>query len=115
MREKTYPTAAEFEKAVSHYLTLSNKEMGLVLSTTEVGPLLVDPRLAYRINDPTITEAQKRAVQRLVGKRFIHRWQLEKALAEDSPEWRMEAGKKDRNREIRRKLDYLYRLIRAGM
>jgi len=115
MREKTYPTAAEFEKAVSRYLTLSNKEMGLVLSITEVGPLLVDARLASRINDPTITEAQRRAVQRITGKRFVHRWQLEKALAEDSPEWRMEAGKKERNREIRRKLDYLYRLIRAGM
>ncbi len=115
MREKTYPTAAEFEKTVSGYLKLSTREMGLVLSTTEVGPLLVDPRLAYRINDPTITEAQKRAVQRLVGKRFVHRWQLEKALAEESAEWRMEAGKKERNREIRRKLDYLYRLIRAGM
>jgi PiT family inorganic phosphate transporter len=115
MREKTYPTAAEFEKAITSYVTLSNREMGMVLSTTEVGPLLVDARLSSRINDPTITEEQRRAVQRLMGKRFVHQWQLEKALAEDSPEWRMEAGKKDRNREIRRKLDYLYRLIRAGM
>lgn len=115
MREKTYPTAAEFEKAVSRYVTLNNREMGVVLSTTEVGQLLVDARLAYRINDPTITESQKRAIQRLVGKRFIHRWQLEKALAEESPEWRMEAGKKERNRENRRKLDYLYRLIRISM
>lgn len=113
MREKTYPTAAEFEKAVSRHLTLNNREMGLVLSVTEIGLLLVDPRLTYRINDPTITESQKRAVQRLVGKRFVHRWQLEKALAEESTEWRIETGKKERNREIRRKLDYLYRLIRA--
>jgi len=115
MRGKTYPTAAEFEKAVTRYVTLSNREMSLVLSTTEVGPLLMDPRFAYRINDPAITEAQRGAVQRLMGKRFVHRWQLEKALAEESPEWRMETGKKERDREIKRKLDYLFRLIRASM
>jgi len=113
MRGKTYPTAAEFEKALTLHATLSNKEMALVLSATEVGPLLVDLRLTQRINDPTITEPQKRAVQRLAGKRFVHRWHWEKALAEESAEWRMEAGKKERNREIRRKLDYLHRLIRA--
>ncbi|MEW6335060.1 MAG: inorganic phosphate transporter, partial [Thermodesulfobacteriota bacterium] len=113
MRGKTYPTAAEFEKAVSGYVTLNIREKSLVLSATEVGLLLVDLRLAHRINDPTITESQKRAVQRLAGKRFVHRWQLEKALAEESAEWRIEAGKKERNREIRRKLDYLHRLIRA--
>jgi PiT family inorganic phosphate transporter len=115
MRGKTYSTAADFQKEVSRRLTMSNQEMGLVLSTTEVGPLLVEPQLFQRINDPTITDAQKRAVQRLAGKTFIHRWQFEKALTEHSPEWRMEAGKKDRNQEIRRELDYLYRLIRANM
>lgn len=115
MRGKTYPTAAEFEKAVFRHLTLSNREMGLVLSATEVGSLLVDTRLANRINDPTITEAQKRAVQRLAGKSYIHRWQLEKALAELSPEWRMKAGSKEQNQEIRHKLDYLFRLIRANI
>ncbi len=116
MEGKTYLMAAEFEKAVSRRLILSNQEMALVLSTTEVGPLVVEPLFVHRIDsDPTITEAQKRAVQRLVGKRFVHRWQLEKALAEHSPEWRMESGKKDRNQEIRRELDYLYRLIRANM
>jgi hypothetical protein len=76
----------------------------------------VEPRLVHRItNDPTITEAQKSAVQRLEGKNFIHRWQLEKALAELSPGWRMESGNKEQNREIRRELDYLYRLVRANM
>lgn len=115
MRGKTYPTAAEFEKAVSRYMTLSNREMGLVLLATEAGSLLVDTRLVNRINDPAITEAQKMAVQRLAGKSYIHRWQLEKALAELSPEWRMEAGKKEQNQEIRRELDYLFRLIRANM
>jgi PiT family inorganic phosphate transporter len=115
MRGKTYPTAAEFEKAASRFLILNNREIGLILSATEMGPLVVELQLVHRINDPTITEAQKRAVQRLAGKSFLHRWQLGQALAELSPEWRMRSGDKEQNQEIRRELDYLFRLIRANM
>jgi hypothetical protein len=47
------------------------------------------------------------------GKTFEHRWQIEKALAELSPEWRMKPGDKEQNDKITADLDYVYRLIRA--
>jgi hypothetical protein len=40
---------------------------------------------------------------------------MEQSLADLSPEWRMKAGDKEQNQEIRQELDYLYRLIRASM
>jgi PiT family inorganic phosphate transporter len=115
IRERTYPTAADFEKAVLQLQRFPNREMGLLLSAAEVVQIPVPPQVVHRINDPTITEAQKRAVQRLEGKIFTHRWQLERSLADLSPEWQIKAGDKEWNREIRRELDYLYRLIRASV
>ena len=67
-----------------------------------------------QINDPAITDGQKQAVQALRGKNFTHRWELEKALAEQSEEWRMKPNDKEQNDELRRKLDYVYRLIRSA-
>jgi PiT family inorganic phosphate transporter len=115
IKDRTYPTAADFEKAVSRYLTLSDREMALFLSTAELAQIQVTPEIVRNINDPSLTEAQKRAVQRLEGRHFDHRWQMEQSLADLSPEWRMKAGDKEQNQEIRQELDYLYRLIRASM
>jgi len=41
----------------------------------------------------------------------MHRWELERALVEQSQEWRMKPNNKEQNEELRRKLDYVYRLI----
>jgi PiT family inorganic phosphate transporter len=115
IRDRTYPTAAAFEQAVLPSLRLGAKERGLLLSAAEVAQILVPPQLIHRINDPSITETQKRALQKLAGRSFTHRWQWENALADLAPEWRSKADDKEWNRERRRKLDYLYRLIRASM
>jgi hypothetical protein len=85
------------------------------LSAAELAQLLVLPSVVGRMNDPSISEGQKRAVERVAGRHFFHRWQLEEALAELSADWRLRAGDKERNREKRRELDYLHRLIRAEL
>jgi PiT family inorganic phosphate transporter len=115
IRGITYPSARDFKHAMSRHLTLSEREAAVVLSAVEVSEILVTSEMVYRINDPSITDGQKKALEGLVGRPLTHRWQWERALAERSPEWRIRVGDKERNRELRRKLDYLYRLILAGM
>lgn len=94
-------------------MTLTTREKSLVMSTAEIDHLVVASQVANRINDPAITDEQKQAVQQLRGKNFMHRWELERALAEQSQEWRMKPNNKEQNEELRRKLDYVYRLIRS--
>jgi len=115
MMEQTYLSAAEFRKALAERLTLDSKDMSLVMAAAEIDQMVVTLQAVNRINDPVITEGQKRAVQKLWGKHFTHRWQLEKALADLSPEWRIRPGDKEHSAELRRELDYIYRLIRANM
>jgi PiT family inorganic phosphate transporter len=83
------------------------------MSAAEIDRLVVAIQVVSRINDPAITDEQKKAVQKLRGKSFTHRWELERALAEQSQEWRMKPNEKKQNEELRRKLDYIYRLIRS--
>ncbi|MBU2055563.1 MAG: inorganic phosphate transporter family protein [Proteobacteria bacterium] len=115
MIEQTYLSAAEFRKALSQRLKLDSKDMSLVMSAAKIDHMVVTLQAVNRISDRAITDGQKKAVQTLWGKHFTHRWQLEKALADLSPEWRMKPGDKDRNVELRRELDYIHRLIRANM
>lgn len=113
IRGKTYPSAYQFQKALDQRMTLTTREKNLVMSAAEIDHLVVAIQVANRINDPAITDDQKRAVQKLWGKNFTHRWELEKSLAEQSQEWRMKPNNKQQNEELRRKLDYVYRLIRS--
>ena len=114
IREKTYPSAYRFQKALDERVILTTREKNLVMSAAEIDHLVVASQVANRINDPAVTNEQKRAVQQLQGKNFMHRWELERALAEQSQEWRMKPDHKEQNEELRRQLDYVYRLIRSA-
>lgn len=110
---KTYPSAYQFQKALSRKVTLTRDEMSAVMSAAEIDHLVMTIQVVSRINDPAITASQKMAVQRLLGRSFMHRWELEKALEDLSPEWRMRPGDKEQNEKLRGHLDYIHRLIRA--
>ena len=113
LRGETYPSAKQFRKAVSQRTNLNAGQLNIVMSATEIEPIVLTFPAVNRINNPSITADQKKAVLGLVGKAFTHRWQLETALAERSPDWRPEQGDKERNDKIMLDLDYIYRLIRS--
>ena len=113
LQKKTFPTASQFQKALSQRAILNAREMSIVMAATEIDPIALTIQAANRINNPSITADQKIAVLGLVGKAFTHRWQLEMALAEKSPEWKSTPGEKEQNDKIMLDLDYIYRLIRS--
>jgi PiT family inorganic phosphate transporter len=114
IRDKTYPSAYQFQTVLSQRITLDKQQVRQVMEATEVDPIIVASQVAGRINDPAITEEQKIAVQNLWGKSFTHRWEWEKALADQSPGWRMKPGDKEQNEQLQQELDYIHRLIRAA-
>jgi PiT family inorganic phosphate transporter len=114
IREKTYPTASQFQKAVSQRMTLSAHEINIVMVATEIDRTMVTSDAVKRANGSSLTSEQKRAFRTQWRKTFEHRWQLEKALAEASAEWRAKPGDKEQNKEVMRDLDYIYRLVHAS-
>jgi len=115
MREKTYPSAYQFQAALSQRVSLDKRQIGRVMEATELEPVVISAQVVTRINDPTITAEQKAAVQKLSGKTFLHRWELDQALASLSPQWQMKPGDKDQNEKLQGDLDYLHRVIRAAV
>ncbi|MCX5824767.1 MAG: HAD family hydrolase [Deltaproteobacteria bacterium] len=108
------PTASQFQRAVSQRMALSAREINVVMAVTEIDRIMVTNDAVKRANGSSLTSEQKRAFRTQWRKTFEHRWQLEKALAEASPEWRAKPGDKEQNKEVMRDLDYVYRLFRAS-
>jgi phosphate/sulfate permease len=113
LQKKTFPTASQFQNALSQRAILNAREMSIVMAAAELDPIALTVQAINRINNASITADQKRAVLGLVGKAFNHRSQLEMALAEKSPEWKPIPGNKEHNDKIMLDLDYVYRLIRS--
>ncbi|MBN2439149.1 MAG: anion permease [Deltaproteobacteria bacterium] len=113
LRKKTFHTASQFQREFSQRVILNARERNVVMAAAKLDPIALTIQAANRINKPSITADQKRAVLELVGKAFNHRWQLEMALAEKSPEWKPVPGDKEQNDKIMGDLDYIYRLIRS--
>ena len=68
-----------------------------------------------RANGSALKDDQEAGVTETVGKTFEHRWQLEKALAEASLEWRAKPGDKEQNQEVMRDLTMSkHRLVHAS-
>lgn len=112
--QQTYPSAKEFQKAVSQRVILNPRELGIVMSATEIDRVTVTSQLVSRVNASGLHEEQKTAFQKLWGKSFDHRWQIEQALAELSPTWRKTPGGREQNDAVTSDLEYVYRMVRAA-
>ena len=60
-----------------------------------------------------MTKSQFDTLRKLKGQSFDHAWQLRDSLAEKNSEWFLRGGVKNKlnDREIKQKLEYIYRIL----
>jgi PiT family inorganic phosphate transporter len=109
---KDFPTAAGFKKALSEYMTLTYEEQDIIMTSAEIDEMGVTKEGISRISAGWFNEEQKRALHELEGREFVHKWQLNEALAEMSSQWRFRENDKDFNKNLRNKLSHIYRFFR---
>jgi hypothetical protein len=65
-----------------------------------------------RLNTNWFTGEQMKAIEQLEGREFVHKWQMNEALAEQSPQWRFRENDRNHNGDLRNKLTHLYKAFR---
>ena len=81
----------------------------------EIDEMFLDIIRFNELDHGWLTSDQLKAVYGLAGEFYRHRWQLSEALAAASPDWRMledSRANKAHNKDLRQKLDSLYRAFR---
>ena len=109
---KDFSTAAGFKKALSEHVTLTPDEQDVIMTSAEIDAMDVTRERISKISLDWFTKEQKKALYELDGREFIHKWQLNEALAEISPHWRFRENDKDYNRNLQNKLSHIYRFFR---
>ena len=112
LKGKTFETAWALQDALEENTEFDIRSRDKILRFAEIHEMRIDPDEIPRLDSDWMSRGQISAVARLAGKSFTHRWQLDEALAVESEEWRLlprTAVNKPFNKELRKKLDSLYR------
>ena len=111
---KEFTTAVKFNKALSEHMELTRQERDIIMASAELDELEITKSGIDSVDMNWITPQQKAGLELLEGRVFEHKWQLDDALAEMSPSWRLKEGDDKHNRELGQKSSYIYKYFRVG-
>jgi hypothetical protein len=117
LKDQEVAGGVHFRDLLREQDTLDGKMEDKIISTAELFPLHVTEVRLRNLDRGYLTAAQSAAVERLVNSQFQHRWQLDDALSQLSPEWkRKEDNKLNKpfNKHLKEQLAYLHGLFEAS-
>jgi PiT family inorganic phosphate transporter len=107
---KEFPDAEHFASALSKSKNLKPEERGFILKSAEIDKMdITNENLeTISIDQHWITQKGKNDLEKLAGREFKHKWQLDEALSEISPYWRPRENDKNYNENLKHKLSHIY-------
>ena len=108
--EVLFPDAVSFKQALGD-MDISSGIYARIMSFAELSEIKVDAALIKKDAKFSPDSEMLQSVELLDGKTFRHKWQFEEALADLNPIWKTKPpfpDNKNYNRELRRKLRFLY-------
>ena len=108
-------SSAEVVRAVNAVVPLSSQQGLKVVEYALQNSLVINAEKLFAIDKRFLSTQQLEALKQLEGKKYKYSWQLGNALAQKSKEWELRGDglkNKLKDREIKRKLAYLYRLFK---
>ncbi len=107
---KEFPNAKHFYEALQKLKNLKPEDREFILMSAEIDQMEITAEKLETISfDPYwITKQEKNDLEKLEGRKFKHKWQLDEALAEISPHWRPMENEKKHNESLQHKMSNIY-------
>ena len=108
-------SSAEVVRAVEEIVPLSSQQGLKVIEYSLKNSLVINAEKLSSIDDHFLSTQQLETLRKLEGEEYNYSWQLGNALAQKDKEWKLQGGglkNKLKDREIKSKLAYLYRLFK---
>ena len=102
-------------RAVEKIVPLSSQQGLKVIEYSLKNSLIINAEKLSSIDDHFLSTHQLKTLRKLEGEKYNFSWQLANALAQKDKEWKLQGGglkNKLKDREIKSKLAYLYRLFK---
>ena len=110
-----FSSSAEVVRAVESVVPLSSQQSLKVVEYSLKNSLFINAEKLSSIDDHFLSTQQLETLRKLEGEKYNFSWQLANTLAQKDKEWKLKGGglkNKLKDREIKSKLAYLYRLFK---
>lgn len=111
LMDKKFESAIKIKKALSGQISLTPEILDIVLSASRINEMEITMDKINSMDSDWISEEQKKAIEKLIGKKFMHQWQFAEALGSSSFSWQFRQGDKKFNDNLSRKFLYVYGLF----
>ncbi len=89
-----FDSVRDFRRALSDAADFDREQRTAILSTAQINEFDIDAARFADLDETRLSDLQKAAVRSLKDRRFMHRWELHDALAEQSTEWQLRPATK---------------------
>jgi len=84
---KRFDSVSEFRDALRNAMTPSEHEESVILDVARIDPILINNSKLWLLDSKPLSDEQRSAMWKVVGRKFMHRWLVDRALAEASDAW----------------------------
>jgi PiT family inorganic phosphate transporter len=114
---KRFDSVRKFRAALRTQMAPTEQEESTILEVARIDPILINNSKLWLLDAQPLSDEQRAAMWKLVGRKFTHRWVLDSALAEASDAWKSRpATKKNKlfNRQLQRHRQVIYDTFRVA-
>ena len=111
-----FDSVRAFREVLRNQMAPTEYEESTILDVARIDPILINNSKLWRLDAEPLSDEQRAAMWRIVGRKFTHRWALDRALAEASDTWKsLPTTKKNKlfNRQLQQDRQALYDIFRV--
>ncbi len=115
LADARFDSVREFRNELQSRMSPTEHEESVILEVARIDPILISNIKLWHLDAEPLSDEQRSAMWKIVGRKFIHRWMVDEALAEASDAWKSLPSTKANkvlNRELRRQREIIYDVFR---
>jgi PiT family inorganic phosphate transporter len=115
LKDKRFDTVREFRDVLRREMTPGEREESAILEVAEIDTILINNSKLWLLDSTSLSDEQRAAMWKVVGRKFNHQWMLDDALAEVSDAWKSRPSTKKNklyNRRLQQDRKAVYDIFR---
>ena len=103
LKDKRFDTVREFRNVLERQVAPNERAESTILDVAKIDTILINNSKLWLLDSKPLSDEQRSVMWSIVGRMFVHRWMVDKALAEASDAWKPRPATK-KNKLFNRRL-----------
>ncbi len=110
LKDQRFDSVREFRNVLELEMTIDERDESMILEVARIDTILINNSKLWLLDSKPLSDEQRAAMWNVVGRKFVHRWMVDRALAEASDSWKSRPATK-KNKLFNRRLQQDRRII----